>query len=299
MRLLYPDTPDIPLPPGHRFPAAKYRLLRRHVLEERIVAASELSPSPPATTGDLLSAHDVGYVDAILTGTASPAIMRRIGLPWSPTLAARSQATVGGTLAAARAALADGVSGQLAGGTHHAHRDFGSGFCVFNDIAVAALVLLGEGRVRRIAVLDLDVHQGDGTAALLAGRPGLFIVSVHGEKNFPFRKVPSDLDVALADGTGDRDYLNHLVGVLDRLAHFRPELLFYLSGADPLASDTLGRLALTHEGLMERDRLVLGFAARRGIPVAIAIGGGYGDPIHDTVVAYANTFRAAREAFGA
>lgn len=298
LRLFYPDTPDIPLPPAHRFPAAKYRLLRRHIVAEGIVAEGELEPSPRATTDDLLKAHDADYVDSILAGTAAPAVMRRIGLPWSPTLAERSQVTVGGTLAAARTALVAGVSGQLAGGTHHAHRDFGSGFCVFNDIAVAARVLLGEGKVRRIAVLDLDVHQGDGNAALLAGRPGLFVVSVHGDKNFPFRKVPSDLDLALADGTGDADYLDHLVGVLERVAAFGPELLFYLSGADPLASDTLGRLSLTHTGLLERDRLVLGCAARRGIPVAIAIGGGYADPIDDTVVAYANTFRAAREAFG-
>lgn len=298
LRLFFPDTPDIPLPPAHRFPATKYRLLRQHIVAEGIVTDGQLQPSPRASTDDLLQAHDAGYVDSILTGTAAPAVMRRIGLPWSHTLAARSLATVGGTLAAARTALDTGVSGQLAGGTHHAHRDFGSGFCVFNDIAVAALVLLGEDRVRRVAVLDLDVHQGDGNAALLAGRPGLFVVSVHGEKNFPFRKMPSDLDVALADGTGDRDYLDRLVGVLDRVAAFRPELMFYLSGADPLASDTLGRLSLSHEGLLERDRLVLGFAARRGIPVAIAIGGGYADPIRDTVVAYANTFRAAREAFG-
>ena len=298
LRLFFPDTPDIPLPPAHRFPATKYRLLRQHIVAEGIVTDGQLQPSPRASTDDLLQAHDAGYVDSILTGTAAPAVMRRIGLPWSHTLAARSLATVGGTLAAARTALDTGVSGQLAGGTHHAHRDFGSGFCVFNDIAVAALVLLGEDRVRRVAVLDLDVHQGDGNAALLAGRPGLFVVSVHGEKNFPFRKMPSDLDVALADGTGDRDYLDRLVGVLDRVAAFRPELMFYLSGADPLASDTLGRLSLSHEGLLERDRLVLGFAARRGIPVAIAIGGGYADPIRDTVVAYANTFRAAREVFG-
>ena len=297
MLIYYPDTPDLPLPDQHRFPARKYRLLRERILHHRLLGDWDLAPSPLADITDLERAHSPDYVCAVLDGTLSPEIQRRIGLPWSETLASRSRATVGGSLAAARRALRDGFSGQLAGGTHHAHRDFGSGYCVFNDLAVAALTLLGEERVQRVAIIDLDVHQGDGNAALLTGNPGAFVLSLHGEKNFPFRKVPSDLDVALADGTDDRAYLRALAGALDAIAGFRPDLVLYLSGVDPLNSDTLGRLDLTFDGLMERDRLVLEFCRRRAIPVSIAIGGGYANPITETVEAYANTFRVAREVF--
>ena len=233
----------------------------------------------------------------MLDGTVAKDVVRRIGLPWSETLMRRSRATVGGALAAARAALSHGVSGQLAGGTHHAHRDFGAGFCVFNDLAVTALALLAEGAVERIAVLDLDVHQGDGNAAILAEEPNVLVVSLHGAKNFPFRKVPSDLDVDLADGTEDAAYHEALLDVLPAVAAFRPDLLLYLSGADPLRQGRLGRLALTFEGLAERDRLVFEFCRRRGVPVSIAIGGGYAEPIADSVRAYANTFRIARDVF--
>ncbi len=297
MLIFYPDTPDLPLPDGHRFPARKYRLLRERIVRHRMLGDWDLAPSPLAGIAELERAHYAAYVQAVLEGTLAPAIQRRIGLPWSETLALRSRATVGGSLAAARRALLDGFSGQLAGGTHHAHREFGSGYCVFNDLAVAALTLLGEGKVERVAVVDLDVHQGDGNAALLTGHPGAFVLSLHGEKNFPFRKVPSDLDVALPDGTDDRSYLRALAGALDAIAGFRPDLVLYLSGVDPLRSDTLGRLDLTFDGLAERDRLVLEFCRRRAIPVSIAIGGGYADPITDTVNAYANTFRVAREVF--
>jgi acetoin utilization deacetylase AcuC-like enzyme len=295
--LFYPDTPDLPLPTGHRFPASKYSMLRDRLVGRGVLGDWQFAASPPAAIADLERAHAPNYVRAVLEGTLDPAIQRRIGLPWSETLVRRSRATVGGSLAAARQALRDGFSGQLAGGTHHAHRDFGSGYCVFNDLAVAALTLLAEGEIQRIAVIDLDVHQGDGNAALLTGNPGAFVLSLHGDKNFPFRKVPSDLDVALPDGTDDRAYLHALAEALDVIAGFRPDLVLYLSGADPLASDTLGRLDLTHEGLMERDRLVLEFCRRRGIPVSIAIGGGYANPISDSVDAYENTFKVAHEVF--
>lgn len=299
MIFYYPDTPDLPLPEGHRFPAGKYRLLLQRVVAEDILGgAVTLAPSPAANRPELEAAHDPGYVDAVFDGTLDPAIQRRIGLPWSPVLLARSRATVGGSLAAARAALEHGISGQLAGGTHHAHRDFGSGFCTFNDLAVTALTLLGEGRVARVAIVDLDVHQGDGNAAILAPDPRVFVLSIHGEKNFPFRKVASDLDVGLADGTGDREYLAALAPALEQVAGFRPDLVLYLSGADPLASDRLGRLSLTHGGLAERDRHVLEFCRRRGIPVSIAAGGGYAVPITDSVEGYVNTFRMARTVFG-
>jgi acetoin utilization deacetylase AcuC-like enzyme len=180
---------------------------------------------------------------------------------------------------------------------HHAHRDFGSGYCVLNDLAVAALGVLAEGQVHRVAIIDLDVHQGDGNAAILADNPNVFVLSMHGEKNFPFRKVASTLDIGLPDGTEDDAYLHALGGALEHVAAFEPDLVLYLSGADPLSSDTLGRLSLTFDGMIERDRMVLQFCRRRLTPVSIAVGGGYADPITDSVTAYANTFRVAREIF--
>lgn len=297
MRFFYPAVDELPLPAGHRFPAGKYRLLRAAIEHEEILPRASLVPSPPAEATDLRRAHGSAYVSAMLDGTVAADIVRRIGLPWSETLMRRSCATVGGALAAARMALAHGISGQLAGGTHHAHRDFGSGFCVFNDLAVAALTLIEERAVKRIAVLDLDVHQGDGNAAILAAEPNVLVVSLHGAKNFPFRKVPSDLDVDLPDGTQDAQYHRALLDVLPAISAFRPDLLLYLSGADPLQQDRLGRLSLSLEGLAERDRLVFDFSRRCGLPVSIAIGGGYADPIADSVRAYANTFRTAREVF--
>jgi acetoin utilization deacetylase AcuC-like enzyme len=298
LQFFYPDIEELPLPRGHRFPAGKYRLLRAAMEREEILPRSSLVTSPSASEADLLRAHGAGYVTAMLEGSIAGDIMRRIGLPWNETLVRRSRAAVGGSVAAARSALSTGISGQLAGGTHHAHRDFGSGFCVFNDLAVAALTLIEERLVDRIAILDLDVHQGDGNAAILASHPGVFVASLHGAKNFPFRKVPSDLDVELPDGMEDEAYLRCLLDVLPAVAAFRPGLVLYLSGADPLRQDRLGRLALTFKGLAERDRLVLEFCRKRGLPVSIAIGGGYADPIADSVTAYANTFRVAREVFG-
>ena len=294
----YPDIEAMPVPAGHRFPAGKYQMLRRLIEDEAILPPQTLRASPPATRDDLLLAHEPAYIDAVLAGTLDVEAMRRIGLPWSETLVRRSLATVGGALAAARSALATGLSGQLAGGTHHAHPGFGSGYCVFNDLAVTALSLLREGRVNRVAILDVDVHQGDGNAAILGQVPGAFVISLHGAKNFPFRRVPSHVDVDLPDGTGDRAYLAALADVLPRLEDFRPEMLLYLSGADPLQEDKLGRLALTHDGLIERDMLVMELCRRRGWPVSIAIGGGYADPIEASVRGYANTFRTAREVFG-
>lgn len=298
MRFFYPDVPDMPLPEGHRFPASKYRLLHERVVRDTLLGSAALLPSPVAPSERLLRAHGAAYVDMMLTGTAPADMMRRIGLPWSETLIARSRATVGGSLAAARAALEHGISGQLAGGTHHAHGDFGSGYCVFNDLAVASLTLLDEGAVQRIAIVDLDVHQGDGNAAILTPDPRVFVLSIHGEKNFPFRKVASDLDVGLPDGTEDAAYLAALRGALDAAVAFKPDLVLYLSGADPLAADTLGRLSLTAAGLMQRDRIVFETFKRRGVPLSIAIGGGYAEPISLTVEGYANTFGAARDVYG-
>jgi len=295
MKLFFPDTPELPLPPEHRFPRGKYRLLRDKLEGEGIVDARWLSPSPEAGLAVIARAHSRDYIDEVMSGRLSREAQRLIGLPWSEVLALRARVVVGGALAAAREALANGASGQLAGGTHHAHRDFGSGFCVFNDLAATALTLLQEGAISRVAIVDLDVHQGDGNAAILAGVPGVMVLSVHGERNFPFAKMSSDIDVALPDGTDDEAYLAALAPALERVAAFRPELVLYLSGADPLASDTLGRLDMTFAGMIARDRMVFEMARRLGASVSIAIGGGYADPISDTVEAYANTFRAARE----
>ncbi len=267
-------------------------------MRERILGAADLVPSPMATRDDLLSVHDPLYIEAVFDGALDPAMLRRIGLPWSETLVTRSLTTVGGSLAAARAALVSGISGQLAGGTHHAHRDFGSGFCVFNDLAAVATILLDEAAVERVAIVDLDVHQGDGTAAILADEARAFTLSIQGQKNFPFRRMTSSLDVELPDGTDDGAYLAALAEAIEAVVAFRPNLVLYLSGADPLAVDRLGRLSLSHAGLMERDRFVFTTFERRSIPVSIAIGGGYGEPISATVDGYANTFRVAREVHG-
>ena len=298
MRFFYPDVEVMPVPAGHRFPAGKYQMLRALIDAEAILLPDMLAAAPSAERADLLRAHSVGYIDAVIDGSLAPDIVRRIGLPWSPTLVRRSRATVGGAMAAARSALETGLSGQLAGGTHHAHRDFGSGFCVFNDLAVAALTLLDERRAERVAILDVDVHQGDGNAAILKDDPRVLVISLHGAKNFPFRRVAADLDVDLPDGTDDRAYLHALADVLPALDDFRPDILLYLSGVDPLKQDRLGRLDLTHDGLAERDRMVFEYCRRRGLPVSIAIGGGYADPIGDSVRAYANTFRIARDVLG-
>jgi acetoin utilization deacetylase AcuC-like enzyme len=292
--LYYTDHHEIPLPPGHKFPLEKYRLLRESLMRE---GGFHFVPAPLAEPEVIGLAHDAGYVDQFLAGMLSPAAMRRIGFPWSPQLVARSLASVGGTLAATETAMREGWGGTLAGGTHHAFRAEGSGFCVFNDIAVAILWLRREGRARRAAVLDLDVHQGDGTAQIFQHDAAVLTVSVHGQNNFPFRKQRSRIDVELPDGTGDEEYLRVLDRVLPPVLAFAPEVLFYQSGVDPLAADTLGRLALSHAGLQERDRRVMEAARGAGVPLVITLGGGYARPIEHTVLAHANTFRVALATF--
>jgi acetoin utilization deacetylase AcuC-like enzyme len=297
VRIFFPDVPPIPLPEGHRFPGTKYGLLRARMAQMAGAGGADLIASPAATREQLLRAHDADYLDAMFAGSVAHDSMRRIGLPWSEALVLRSRMTVGGSLMAAREALVAGISGQLAGGTHHAHRSFGSGYCVFNDLAVTALTLLEEGAVHRVAIVDLDVHQGDGNSAILGADPRVFILSIQGAKNFPFRRVPSTLDIELPDGTEDRTYLRTLADALEPVIAFRPDLVLYLSGADPLKDDTLGRLALTHQGLMERDRFVFETFRRRRVAVSIAIGGGYARPIEHTVTGYVNTFQAAWDVY--
>ncbi len=298
MRVFYSDSFNLPLPEGHRFPGQKYAMLRERLLRERLVAPDELHLSPLAEDADIARAHDPAYIAAFEAGTLDERAIRRIGFPWSAHLVTRTRASTGGAVAAARAALEDGISGQLAGGTHHAHRDFGAGYCIYNDQAVAALWAIETGAARRVAIVDLDVHQGDGTAAILGPHAGMFVFSMHGEKNFPFRKYESDLDVPLPDGTQDGAYLRALAEHLPAVFAFRPDIVLYQAGVDPLAEDKLGRLSLTHAGLMARDGMVLGECARRGIPVAMAIGGGYANPIAPSVAAYANTYRVVREVHG-
>ena len=298
MRIYYSDRHDLKLPSGHRFPGQKYGMLRRYLVAEGIILEDQLQQSPLIDDRDLFLAHDEDYVRAIEDGSIEASAMRRIGFPWTPQISVRARATVGGALAAARCALTDGISGQLAGGTHHAHRDFGSGYCVLNDFAVAALTLLEEQAVQSLAIIDLDVHQGDGNSSILSEDSRIFILSVHGEKNFPFRKVNSTLDVPLPDHIEDRHYLTALEDALEAIWRFQPELILYQAGVDPLASDRLGRMNLSFDGLMHRDRMVLEGARARNIPVSMGIGGGYADPIEDSVMAYANTYRVVREVYG-
>jgi acetoin utilization deacetylase AcuC-like enzyme len=294
-RLFYCDHHSIPLPADHKFPVEKYAMLRAKLAADGIY---ELVPAPFARVDEIALAHDPAYVRAVLDGTLDARVMRRIGFPWSEQLVRRTLASVGGTLAAARDAMESGVGGNLAGGTHHAFRGEGSGFCVFNDLAVAILMLRRDSMAARAAVIDLDVHQGDGTAAIFEGDDAVFTLSVHGENNFPFRKQRSGVDLGLADGTGDDEYLAHVRELLPQVLAFAPDVIFYQSGVDGLAGDRLGRLALTHEGLKERDRAVMEAAKMHGIPLVIALGGGYGDPIERTAEAHANTFRMAAKMYG-
>jgi acetoin utilization deacetylase AcuC-like enzyme len=237
--------------------------------------------------------HANEYVDGFLTGTLDAGMMRRIGFPWSPELVKRTLASAGGTLGATCSALETGFGGTLAGGTHHAFRERGSGFCVFNDLAIAIAWAREKARVERAAVVDLDVHQGDGTAAIFSEDPGVFTVSLHGAKNFPFRKQTSSLDIELPDGTSDEAYLTALEPALQRVWEFSPQLVIYQAGVDGLESDRLGRLSLTLDGLRQRDALVIGEAQRRGIPLVVTLGGGYSDPLEATLRASAQTFLTA------
>jgi len=297
MQAFYSDQFVLPLPEGHRFPMAKYRMLRDRISAE--LPAIRLIEAPAATESELALVHSTAYIESILQGTAEPAVLREIGFPWSPAMAERAQRSVGATVAAVRVAMREGISANLAGGTHHAYAHKGSGFCVFNDIAVATRVMQGErGRSPglQVAVIDLDVHQGNGTASIFRGDESVFTLSLHGDKNFPFRKEDSDLDVPLPDGCTDAEYLDALERALQALENrFAPELVFFLAGADPHEGDRLGRLKVTAEGLATRDRRVLEWCWQRRLPVVITMGGGYGVNIDDTVAVQLNTYRIAAE----
>ncbi len=284
----------IPLPSGHRFPMAKYGLLRDALLAGGVVQPEHLHDPARATPEQLARVHTATYVRALGEGTLDDAAVRRLGFPWSPQLVERSLRAVGGTIACALHALEAGVAMNLAGGTHHAFADHGEGFCVFNDVAVAAAELRASGLIRRVAVVDLDVHQGNGTHAIFAHDAATYTFSMHGRRNYPFTRVAGSLDVELDDDTGDAAYLALLADALPRvLREARADIVFYLAGADPHESDRLGRLRLTTEGLRRRDAMVLETCREIGLPVAITIAGGYGARVEDTVAVHAGTARVA------
>jgi acetoin utilization deacetylase AcuC-like enzyme len=299
MKAFYSDNFDLPLPEGHRFPIDKYALLRERVFVEGLFAQEDLLTAGPATDEQILRVHDTAYLDKIVQGTLSEKEIRRIGFPWSRELVVRSRCSVGGTIAACRAALQEGISANLAGGTHHAAADHGEGFCVFNDVAIAARGMQAEGRVRRVVILDCDVHQGNGTAAIFAGDPSVFTFSIHGEKNFPFRKEASDLDVSLPDGSRDDVFLEALEdGVTHALELAQADLAIYIAGADPYEDDRLGRLGVTKQGLAERDRRVFDLCYQASIPAAVVMGGGYARRVEDTVEIHLQTIRIAVQKAG-
>ena len=294
MHVFYSDPFTFPLPPEHRFPLAKYRLLRERIERWPAATGVQLLLAPRARRDELLLVHTAGYVDDFVTGRLDREAMRRIGFPWSPELVERSLRSCGGTLAATRTALQEGAAVYLAGGTHHARADRGAGYCVFNDVAVGARLVQREGALSRVLVVDTDVHQGDGTAAIFADDPSVFTFSIHGDANFPAEKATSDLDVALPSGTGDEAYLAALAaGLAEALARSEPQFVFYLSGADPFAGDRLGKLALSKAGLLARDRMVFAALRQRALPWVTVMGGGYGRAIDDSVDVYEATVRAS------
>lgn len=288
----------VPLPPGHRFPMEKYRLLREAVVSSGVLLEEEIFAPELATDEQILRAHDHAYVEKVKTGNLKDSEVRRMGFPWSPELLRRTRCSVGGTISACRAALHDGVATNLAGGTHHAFRDHGQGYCIFNDCVIAIRAMQAEKRIQRAVILDGDVHQGNGTAALTTDDPTIFTFSVHGNRNFPARKERSDLDIGLEDGTGDSDYLDAWDSGLRRaLKQASGDLAIYLAGADPYWDDRLGHLAVSKAGLAERDRLVFERCARANLPVATVMGGGYARDIRDTVDIHLQTVRVAAEGF--
>ncbi len=292
LKAFYSDHFVLPLPLGHRFPMQKYRLIRDGV--QAAVPGIEFHEAPFTTDGMLALAHHPRYIESVATGTLSSLEQQTIGFPWSLRMVERSRRSVGATIAACRAAIGQGTAANLAGGTHHAHAGHGEGFCVFNDAAIAARLMQAERRVKRVAIIDLDVHQGNGTASILANDDSVFTLSLHGEHNYPFKKETSDLDVALPDGAGDDIYLAALRNALATLFRiFAPQLIIYLAGADPHEGDRLGRLKLTLSGLAARDRMVLEQARQREIPVAVTMAGGYGRNIQDTVDVHLQTIAIA------
>lgn len=274
---------------------AKYRLLRERIIQQGVLPAENLLIPEAVTDKQILRCHTADYLERVKNGTLSGQEITRIGLPWSSELVERSRRSSGATLQAARTAIKEGVSANLAGGSHHAGRDFGGGYSVFNDSMIAARDAQANRLVERVAIIDCDVHQGNGTAHIAANDRSIFTFSIHGEKNFPFRKIDSDLDIGLPDNTGDSEYLDTLANALNRVLNFNPDLIIYQSGADPYVGDTLGKLALTKAGLAQRDRLVFSLCHSLGIPVAVTMGGGYAKQVDDIVDIHLQTIKIAAE----
>lgn len=298
MKLFYSDVFELPLPGGHRFPMSKYTLLRERIAESLVDRGAQLLLPPAATDQQILLVHTREYLDRVKYGGLSQLEQRRIGFPWSLKMVERSRRSTGATIAAAQAALSDGIAFNLAGGTHHAFADRGQGFCVFNDVCVAARVLQSSGMIERAMVVDCDVHQGNGTASIADGDDSIFTFSMQCESNFPFRKTDGDLDVNLPAGTTDEAYLEAMVEGLDRaFARFKPDVVFYLAGADPYDGDRLGQLSVSKAGLRERDCLLFRRCLDAGYPVAVSMAGGYANDVTDIVDIHFSTVEAALELF--
>ncbi len=297
MQIFYTDQFVLPLPDGHRFPMRKYAMLREKVEAANLSRGQPLRVPQAASDEQILRAHDAAYLQRVVSGTLADEEIRRIGFPWTEQMVERSRRSCGATVEACRAALQQGAAVSLAGGTHHAFRSHGAGYCVFNDAAIAALAMQFEGRAKRILIVDCDVHQGDGTAAILADDSSVFTFSIHAAKNFPFRKAESDLDVALPDGCNDEMYLSALHdGLCHSLSASRPDLAIYLAGADPFEGDRLGRLFLSKGGLDRRDQMLFAMCADMAVPVATVMAGGYARCIEDTVDIHFNTVHRAAAA---
>ncbi len=295
MKVYYPTDSAMPLM-GHRFPSAKYPQLLQKARQAHQTLGVELFAADPVSEEQLLSIHTPDYVTRVLSGDVSEREMRRIGFPWSAQLIERARRTIGGTMAACRAALQDGISANLSGGYHHAYPDHGEGYCIFNDVAIAIREIQKDHLAKKFVIIDCDVHQGNGTAAIFAEEPAVFTFSIHGERNFPFHKEQSDLDIALSDQTGDEEYLAALaVGVQQSLELAQADLAIYIAGADPYREDRLGRMALSKAGIAERDRFVLDSCYRNHLPVAIVMGGGYARNVEDIVDIHLNTIQTASQ----
>lgn len=294
MKIFLSDQFHFPLPEGHRFPVNKYALLRQRVQEANLVDPYDLQVAPPATEEEILRVHTPQYWHRVVTGTLTEKEIRRIGIPWSPEMVERTRRTTGATLQACRAALIDGFAASLAGGTHHAYPDHGEGYCVLNDVAIASRAIQIEGLAKRLVILDCDVHQGNGTAAIFSNESSVFTFSIHGAKNFPFHKEPGDLDIALEDGCGDDEYLQALrIGLEQAITRSQADLAIYIAGADPHIDDRLGRLSLTKAGLLARDKMVFDMCLDGELSVAVVMGGGYGRKVEDTVDIHFQTIRLA------
>ena len=297
-KIFYADHVHLPLPEGHRFPSDKYKKTRHSLMSRFNLPDSMFLPSPLADFEELLEVHDANYVRQIFSGDLTSKEQKKIGFPWSEGLVNRVRASTGGTFAAAQQALSLGYGAQLAGGTHHAHYDYGAGYCVFNDFAYTFHMARKQNLVKKVAIIDLDVHHGDGNATLLADHPDCFILNMFGEKNYPSKKPDSDLDVPLEDHINDDKFLHILERVLPEVVNFEPDLILYQAGVDGLMADKLGRLDLSFAGLIKRDELVFDLAKSYEIPIVHVLGGGYCRPIDDTVEAYCNTFEVGLTSFG-